>query len=102
MKNRRQFLKASLSVGGGLMLAGEALARGSVNKPLSSFLGNAADPADPWAEIAGILARIKPPAFPNRDFRNLGYGAEGDNQTDRTDAFAKAIAACSAAGGGRV
>src|ERR1700733_3423488 len=102
MKNRRQFLKESLSVGGGLMLAGEALARCSAAKPLSSFLGNAAPPADPWAGIAGILARIKPPVFPNRDFEISAYGAEGDNQTDCTDAFGKAIAACYAAGGGRV
>ena len=80
------------------MLAGEALARGSAAKPLSSFLGNAAHPADPWAGIAGILARIKPPVFPNRDFEISAYGAEGDNQTDCTDAFAKAIAACYAAG----
>jgi polygalacturonase len=102
MKNRRQFLKASLSVGGGLMLAGGSLARGSVTHPLSSFSANAAHREDPWAEIAGILARIKPPVFPNRDFEISAYGAEGDNRTDCTDAFAKAIAACHAAGGGRV
>ncbi len=101
MKNRRQFLKTSLT-GGSLMLAGVSLARGGVTRPLCSFLGGFAEPADPWAEVPGILARINPPAFPNRDFEISAYGAEGDNQTDCTEAFVKAIAACHASGGGRV
>jgi polygalacturonase len=102
MKNRRQFLKTSFAVGGSTMVAGAAWLRASVRHTLSSFLGDSADPADPWAEMAAILARIKPPAFPSRDFQISEYGAQGDNQTDCSQAFTKAIAACHASGGGRV
>ncbi|MFZ0561330.1 MAG: glycoside hydrolase family 28 protein [Terriglobales bacterium] len=102
MKNRRQFLKASLGAGGGVMLAGAVWSRDSGTNPLSSFSSDLADATDPWAGINGILARIKPPAFPNRDFEISNYGAVGDNRTDCTDAFTEAIAACQASGGGRV
>jgi polygalacturonase len=57
---------------------------------------------DPWAEAAAIAARIKPPKFPRRDFPITAFGAKGDGTTLNTDAFAAAIAACNAAGGGRV
>jgi polygalacturonase len=56
--------------------------------------------ADPWSEVPSILARIKPPSFPARDFNILQFGAKAE--TDSSDAISKAIAACSAAGGGRV
>ena len=102
MKNRRQFLQTSLTTAGSLMLAGVPLSRRGVHPPLASFLGNFADSADPWPQVPDILARIKPPVFPNRDFEISAYGAEGDNQTDCTDAFIKAIDACHASGGGRV
>lgn len=49
-----------------------------------------------------ILARIKPPVFPDRNFEVTHYGASGDGSRDCTQAFRDAIAACSAAGGGRV
>lgn len=57
--------------------------------------------ADPWAALPGILARIRPPTFPARDFDVTRHGARSDG-TDATAAFAKAIAACVKAGGGRV
>lgn len=57
---------------------------------------------DPWDGVPEILARIKPPVFPARDFDITKFGALGDNQHDCTDAFAKAIQACVAAGGGRI
>ncbi|MFD9945244.1 glycosyl hydrolase family 28 protein [Nonomuraea sp. NPDC059023] len=56
----------------------------------------------PWDEVPAILARIVPPAFPDRSFPITDYGAVGDNSTDCTAAFRNAIAACNAAGGGRV
>ena len=46
--------------------------------------------------------RIVPPTFPDRDFDITKYGAVADNTTDIKPALDKAIAACNAAGGGRV
>src|SRR5580692_4784448 len=57
--------------------------------------------ADPWQRAADIVARIKPPVFPKRDFDITRYGARPDG-TDCTEAIARAITACNAAGGGRV
>ena len=47
-----------------------------------------------------ILARIRPPQFPDRTFDITKYGAAAG--ADATDAIARAIAACSQAGGGTV
>src|SRR5260221_3189851 len=60
------------------------------------------DSGDPWSQLPTILARIKWPVFPARDFDVTKFGAIGDNKTDCTQAFEKAIAACHAAKGGRV
>ncbi len=53
-----------------------------------------------WSYADTILARIKPPTFPARDFPITDFGAKPD--TDSTDAIHAAIAACTKAGGGRV
>src|SRR5690606_41610270 len=42
------------------------------------------------------------PTFPDRQFDVRTYGAINDGTTDNSEAFAKAIAACHEAGGGRV
>jgi polygalacturonase len=52
--------------------------------------------------VPSVLARIVPPVFPDRELDVLRSGAKGDGTTDCTDAFRRAIAACSSAGGGRV
>jgi polygalacturonase len=62
----------------------------------------AAQAKDPWSEVPAIVDRIKPPRFPTRDFNVMQFGAVANTGTESTDAIAKAIAACSAAGGGRV
>ncbi|MBD0372695.1 MAG: glycoside hydrolase family 28 protein [Pyrinomonadaceae bacterium] len=55
-----------------------------------------------WASVPAILARIRPPRFPARDFRITDYGARAGGQADSTEAIRKAIDACNRAGGGRV
>ena len=45
---------------------------------------------------------IREVCFPDRDFVLTDYGAATDGQTPCTEAFAAAIEACNAAGGGRV
>src|SRR5262245_12168145 len=57
---------------------------------------------DPWSEVPAILARIKPPRFPARDFNVTRFGADASGASDSSEAILKAIAACSEAGGGRV
>lgn len=95
MKNRRELLQMSF-MAGAAFLAAPVLFRGS------PFGSDTEMPQDPWSELPTILARIKPPVFPNRNFNITKFGAVGDNKTDNTEAFKKAIAACVHAGGGHV
>src|SRR3954447_18568347 len=53
---------------------------------------------DPWARADTIAAGITVPTSPARDFDITRHGAA----PDATAAIARAVAACSAAGGGRV
>ena len=59
-------------------------------------------PNDPWSRLPAILAGIKAPVFPDRDFPVTRFGAKPDGVADSTEAFARAIAECARAGGGRV
>jgi polygalacturonase len=68
----------------------------------NSAAETSAQTSSSWAHVPEILARIKAPVFPARDFPITKYGAVADGTTDCTSAFASAIAACQAAGGGRV
>ena len=58
--------------------------------------------APEWSQVPEILARIKAPVFPTREFPISEYGAAADGKADCTDAIRKAIEACAKAGGGRV
>ena len=98
-KTRRQFLR-SLTIGGSALV---------VLPAWSYRCGTFAQAApqrqsltDPWSALPQILARIKPPVFPDREFDITKFGARGDGAFDCTEAFKKAIAACTAAGGGSV
>ncbi|MFD9882042.1 glycoside hydrolase family 28 protein [Streptomyces alboflavus] len=58
--------------------------------------------ADPWSRVPAILARIKPPRFPQQWFDIRDFGAVGDGATKNTAAFRRAVDACHKAGGGHV
>ncbi len=49
-----------------------------------------------------ILARIKAPTFPDRQFLITNYGAVAGRERDASEAIGKAIDECNAAGGGHV
>jgi polygalacturonase len=55
-----------------------------------------------WKNQRLILQRIVPPVFPEKEFSIAAYGAKNDGVFDCTEAFARAIDACTNAGGGRV
>ena len=57
---------------------------------------------DAWQEADAILARIKPPTIPRRDFPITRFGAKPGGEADCAKAIAAAVAAASKAGGGRV
>jgi len=94
---RRDFLTTSAVAGAGLLVVPGLFAGGRVWAPPGIQAGHRG-----WGEVDAILARIAPPTFPDRVFPVTTYGAVGDGVRDCTAAFKGAIAACAAAGGGRV
>tara|TARA_R110002020_G_scaffold296658_1_gene512327 strand:- start:121497 stop:122951 length:1455 start_codon:yes stop_codon:yes gene_type:complete len=57
---------------------------------------------DPWSQADAIIEKIGKPSFPDATFNVMDYGAAADGKTLNSNAFAKAIEACTNAGGGRV
>jgi polygalacturonase len=55
-----------------------------------------------WKTADEIVARIRPPQFPAREFVITDYGAIAGAKQDSTEAIRHAIAACHDAGGGHV
>ena len=98
--SRRAFLAAGAAIAGGAAASPLWLASGLAAPYRASLVAPA--PTLPWPAANEIVANTKVPTFPDRNFSVLDYGARGDNSTDNTDAFARAIAAASAAGGGHV
>jgi polygalacturonase len=87
MHDRREFIKI-LSVGTAGMAVFPQLAFGQF---------------DSWTdEYPKIIARIKAPKFPKKDFNIEKFGAVAGATTECTEAIRKAIDVCSQAGGGRV
>jgi len=84
---RREFVRLAALGGVGIAAGCRTLGRSS---------------SDAWDAVPGILARIRPPVFPDRDFVITRYGASADGTTEATRAIATAVAACAEAGGGRV
>jgi polygalacturonase len=94
--SRREFVRtfalaaAVVPLGGGCA----GLLGGAARPSMSQLAG--------WDMVPGILARIVPPTFPNRDFDITRHGAVAGGETDNTAAIRRAVAACHEAGGGRV
>ena len=99
MPSRRKFVHRSLQ-GAGVLLCPPHIKRWALGGSLET--PKAASASDPWSQVPGILERVKPPVFADRTFVITKFGALGNNSTDCTAAFEKAIAACNQAGGGTV
>lgn len=88
MQDRREFIKT--------LIAGSA---GFAVLPTLAF----GQTKTAWDTVyPQILSRIKPPVFPNRDFKITKFGAKAGVNNASTAAISRAIDACSKAGGGRV
>ncbi len=68
---------------------------------LAIVSGRSSD-TDGWNTAAAVLARIKAPNFPSRDFAITDFGAVAGGKDPATDPIRRAIEACRKAGGGRV
>ncbi|MFL5617089.1 MAG: glycoside hydrolase family 28 protein [Gemmatimonadaceae bacterium] len=98
--SRRDFVKAAAAAAGAVLVP-PALHDRSVDRALGGQASAIAEEHG-WERVPSILARIKAPTFAARVFPVTRYGAKSDGVTDSGAAFRRAIAACAAAGGGRV
>jgi polygalacturonase len=84
------------------MMTRRTLLGGAAVLAAARFRLQAEPPADPARALERILARIRPPQFPDRAFDITRFGAREGGRIKATEAIRDAIGACSAAGGGRV
>lgn len=56
----------------------------------------------PWASMQQIVDNVKEPEFPDKTYNVLDFDAKADGVTKNTEAFKKAIQACTNDGGGKV
>lgn len=90
------------ALAGGVGLAALA-ASTSLSPTARADEGVLVDPDElPWPQARTIVAETTVPGFPARAVNVRDHGAIADGSTDNTDAFAKAINAVNAAGGGTV
>ena len=102
--SRRALLRFSALAGAGALTASRSAG------PADASLGARSDRAGarPGRRSAAdqaadrIVDSVRRPRFPRRFFPVTSFGAAGDGVTDCTAAFAAAIAACHASGGGHV
>jgi DNA sulfur modification protein DndE len=76
---------------------------------LSGFMSNSLDAqatekklADYLTDLPFAMPKVTEPSFADQSFNIVDYGAIGNGLTLNTEAFAKAIDACSGKGGGKV
>src|SRR2546422_3149535 len=100
MTNRRDFIQSIMAGGAGIALS--SLSSNAIVRAIDPASSALIPDDDPWSQASQILARIKAPIFPARDFPITKFGAAANGKADCTEAFAKAIEACNKAGGGRV
>ncbi len=83
--NRRDFLTATA----GLVMAPRAIPAAGAQHPA-------------WDQVPVLLARIRPPVFPDRAFLVTKFNADADGRKDSTQGLQRAIDECNRRGGGRV
>ena len=96
--DRRRFLRGAAIGAGGLVIPTAVFSACTTPVPATAALSSGTG----WDLVPEILGRIQPPEFPERDFPITDYGAVADSNASASEAIARAIAACAAAGGGRV
>jgi len=88
--DRRTFISLLAATGSTVSLPGLA---GCASPPIVT---------NAWQTADNIRQSVQNPYIPDRQFDLTDFGAIGDGVADCTEAFAKAIRACSTAGGGRI
>ena len=98
--SRRHAIRTGLAVVGAVAVA--PLVPGTATA--TSRVVRGAIPVLPWPAANTIVANTKVPTFPSTTFDVTAaqFGGNPNGTTDNTAAFAKAISACNAAGGGHV